>query len=107
MNDLRLDVERRQIRQDVVEAARQPGGGFRFDDLLEVPQIGVEVPDDIEAERERGGEDGRREGREEERQRGDEHQLDEDQEERLQERRIDARARPTPAWSSGGVVQVM
>ena len=95
VHNLCLDVERRQVWQHVVEPARQPLRGARVDDALEVAQVRVEVPDDVEAEGQRRREERRRKGGEEQRDGGNEHQLDEDQEQRLEERRRSP-ARPSP-----------
>ena len=103
VDDLGLDVERREIGQHVIDAARQPGGRLRVDDPLEVLQVGVEMAGDVEAERQRRRENRRGERREEERDRGHEHQLDEDQEDGLQQRGIEPGA-SQPARIVGGSV---
>ena len=82
-------------------AARQPRRGRRLDDILKIPQVAAEVPDDEQPERQRRRQHRRREGREEQRDGRDEHQLDEDQPDRLEQRRIERRRVPRALTSAG------
>ena len=63
---LGLDVERREIRQDVVGSFGHRRRDTGVQDLLEVPKVVIEVTDDPQPRREHGGQEGTGERREEE-----------------------------------------
>ena len=92
VHDLALDIEGREIRQQVVKRARDVGDGFRIDHPFEVLQVGIEVADDVQTEGQRRCQHRARKRRKEQRNRHDDGELQKDHRDRFQQRRIDSGA---------------